>query len=151
AYETAEVGGLSDQVHGARFGFSDVHDRADHGEDALGFFEAIGEGFAGGGGIGVLESQFGGAAQTSQRGAQIMGDVVHGFAHGANEGLVFVQHGVEEEGEFVEFVAVGPGGNAGVEVAGLDDVARGGDDLADGQDGAMGEEAADDKAKERDG
>ncbi len=96
----------------------------------------------------LAQGQFGGAAQAGQRRAQIVGHVVHGFAHGADEGLVFVKQSVEQPHQFVQFVARGAGGDAGVEIARAQDVPGGGDDLPDGQQGAMGKETAKNKAEQ---
>jgi hypothetical protein len=50
--------------------------------------------------------------------------------------------------EFIQFVFGLAGGNAGVELAGANDGAGGGDNLADGLHGAMGEECAGKKSKD---
>ena len=53
AGELAEVRRLALELHHAGLGFGDVHERVEHGEHALGFLDAIGQGLAGGGGVGV--------------------------------------------------------------------------------------------------
>jgi hypothetical protein len=53
------------------------------------------------------QGQFGRAAQARQGRAQVVGDVVHGLAHGADEGLIFVQHRVEQLHHVVQFIVRG--------------------------------------------
>ena len=52
----------------------------------------------------VLHGDLGGAAQTGQRGAEVVGDVVERFAHAADKRLVLVEHAVELAGQFLQFV-----------------------------------------------
>jgi hypothetical protein len=59
-------------------------------------------------------------------------DVVEGLAHGADESGVAFEHGIEEADHFIEFIVGLSDGNAGVEVARLDDIPGGGDEVADG-------------------
>ena len=95
-----------------------------------------------------LQGDLGHAAQARQGRAQVVGDVVERLAHGADQGLVLIEQRVEEAHQFVEFV-VGPAdGHAGIELAGADDGAGGGDDLADGPHGAVGEKGAGQEAED---
>ena len=149
AGELAEVRRLALELHHAGLGLGDVHEGVEHAEHALGFFDAIGQGLAGGGGLGAgLQGDLGHAAQAGQRGAQVVGDVVERLAHGADEGLVLVEQGVEQAHQFVEFVVGLADGHAGIELAGADDGAGGGDDLAHGLHGAVGEEGAGQEAED---
>lgn len=150
--ELAEVHRLEVESHHAGFGLGDVHEGIEDAEDAFGFLDAIGEGVMGllGGSAG-LEGEFGGAAESGERGPEIVGGVVEGFAHGADESLIAVEDGVEVGDEFGEFTGGGWGGNPGIETAGEDDGAGGLDDLADGAGSAMGEEGAAGEADEDDG
>ena len=77
-----------------------------------------------------------------------MGDIIEGFAHGADEGLIFVEERVKKDNEFIQFVFGFAGWNAGVDLASANDGAGGGDNLADRLHGAMGEECASKKSKD---
>ena len=66
----------------------------------------------------------------------------------ARMGLVFVEQGVEEQDEFVEFVFGFASGDPSIELAGANDGAGGGDNLADGLHGAIAEECAGKKSKD---
>lgn len=46
ADESGEVDRFEVEAHGAGFGLGDIHEGIEHGEDAVGLFEAVGEGFA---------------------------------------------------------------------------------------------------------
>ena len=115
-------------------------------EDAVRFIDAIGEGFAGFGGVAVVaQRKFGGAAETRERRAEIVGEVVEGFAEDADVGGVFVEEGVELCDEGGEFAAAAGAGHAGGEVTGFEDAAGGGGDGAERAGGAPREEDADGK------
>ena len=77
-----------------------------------------------------LQGHLGRAAQAGQRRAQVVRDVVERLAHGADQRLVLVEQGVEQPDQFVEFVVGVADRHAGVQLAGADDGAGGGHDLA---------------------
>ena len=143
AGELAEVRRLALELHHAGLGLGDVHQGVEHAEHALGFLEAIGQRLAGGGRLGAgLQGDLGHAAQAGQRRAQVVGDVVERLAHGADQGLVLIEQRVEQAHQLVELVVGLADRDAGIELAGADDGAGGGDDLANGPHGAVGEEGA---------
>ena len=78
-----------------------------------------------------------------------MRNVVERFTHRADERLVFVEKRVEEDDQFVQFVFGLPCGNAGVELAGANDRAGSGDNLADGLHRTVAEECAGEKSGPR--
>ena len=80
-----------------------------------------------------------------------MGDVVEGFAHGDDQRLVLVEHAVQQLGEVIQFVVGAANGDAGVELAGVNDRAGGGNDFAHRFGGAVGEKSAAGEAEDDDG
>lgn len=130
-------------MHGAGFGFCDVHECAEHSEDAIGFLDGIGEGFLEVRGIvGVVEGLFGAVAQAGEGGSEVMGDIIEGIAHALDELVIFLEHLIEEEGEFAEFVLGGAGGDAGVGLSGGEDGLDGGGEVTDGGESAVGDPGA---------
>ena len=141
AGELAEINGFALQLHHAGLGLGDIHERVQHVEDSLGFLDTISEGLASSGGVRPrLQRLFGGGAQAGQRRAQVVGDIIQGLAHGAEQRLIFVEEPVEHADQFVEFIVGGAERDAGIELAGADNRARGRDDLAHGLRGAVREE-----------
>ena len=49
-----------------------------------------------------------------------MGDVVEGFAHAFDEGLILVEHLIEQPGQLVEFIVRIARRHAGIHVASAD-------------------------------
>ena len=135
--------GFEVELEGAGLDFGDVHDGAEHGVEALGFLDGVGERFLDLLGVFVLEGELRAGLETGERRAKIVRDVVERAAHRADEGLVVGEHPVEERDELVDFVLGARVGHAAAEVAGLDDGADGGDDLPDGAERAVRDESAD--------
>jgi hypothetical protein len=152
AKQRGHVDRVAGEFHHAGLGFGDVEQRVEHGEDTIGFLDGIGERLAELRDLRVAaQGDFGGAAQARQRRAEVVGDVIEGFTHAANERLVFVEHGIEEAGEFIEFVVGFARRNTGVEVAGADDGLGGGNNLAQRARRIPGEERAAGDAEQDDG
>jgi hypothetical protein len=117
--ELAEVRWLALELHHAGLGLGDVRQRIEHAEHALGLFEAIGERLAGRGGFRPgLQGGLSHAAEAGQGGAQVVGDVVERLAHGADEGLVLVEQGVEQAHQLIKLVVGLPDRDAGIKLAG---------------------------------
>ncbi|MFM1943699.1 MAG: hypothetical protein RI897_2681 [Verrucomicrobiota bacterium] len=130
-------------MHGSGFCFCDVHEGAEHGEDAVGFLDGIGEGIVEARGIvGMVEGLFGAVTEAGEGGSEVMGDIIEGIAHALYELVIFLEHLIEEEGEFAEFVLGGPGGDAGIGFAGGEDGLDSGGEVADGGEGAVGDPGA---------
>ena len=96
---------LTLQFHQSGFRFGNIHERVQHREDAIAFFHRVEQRVATHLGVGfALQCEFSNAAQSCQRRAQIMRNVVECFAHPANERLVLFQHGVEEPRQLANVV-----------------------------------------------
>jgi hypothetical protein len=77
AEERGHIDRFAGQFHHAGLGFGDVEQRVEHGVDAIGFLDAIGEGFSELRDLRVTaQGDFGGAAQACQGRAQVVRDVV---------------------------------------------------------------------------
>ncbi len=131
------------EVHGSCFSLGDVHESAEHGEDAVGFLYGISEGFLESWGIfGVVEGLFGAVTESGERGSEVVGDIIECISHPLDELVIFLEHLVEEEGEFAEFVLSRAGGDAGVSFSGGEDGLDGGGEVTDWGEGAVGDPCA---------
>src|SRR5581483_2606572 len=92
----------------------------------------------------VLERKFQAIAQTVQRGAQVVGDVVRNLADAVKQALDAVEHAIEMAGEIVELVARPRHRNPARKVTGDDFAADAIDDVEPGKKAPADEDAADD-------
>lgn len=141
--EGADVEVVTVEFQHAGFGGGDIKEDFEQVEDAVGFVDAIGQRGAGFSGIaGVLQGEFGGAAEASERSAEIVREVVEGLAQDAHVRGVFVEEGVELGDEGGEFAATAGGGDPSGKVAGFENAASGGGDGAERASGAPSEDDA---------
>ena len=92
----SEVQRLELQPHRAGLGLRDVHQRAEHPGDPIGFLQALGQAFAQRRGILRLQRGLGNPAQPGERRAQVVRHVVEGAAHARDHRVDAVEHRVEE-------------------------------------------------------
>ena len=147
--EGADVEVVTIEFQHAGFGGGDIKEDFEQVEDAVGFVDAIGQRGAGFSGIaGVLQGEFGSAAEASERSAEIVREVVEGLAQDAHVRGVFVEEGVELGDEGGEFAATAGGRDPSGKVAGFQYAASGGGDGAERASGAPSEDDAGGKGED---
>jgi hypothetical protein len=140
------------QPHHAGVRFRHVEHDPEHVEDAVRFLDAVGEGFPRGGGVRrVAQGEFGDPAEPGERGTEVVRDVVEGFAHAADQGLVAFEEPVDKARQLGELVVRGSDRDTRLEIAGAENGTGGGHDLAQGPGGAVRQEGAAEMPRRRRG
>ena len=122
--QLAQIDVASVELHDAVLGFRNVHQGLQHRQHVIGFFQRVGQGIAHPLWIcHVTKCHFRAGAQASQRGTQIVGDVIERFAHATHERLIARKHAVEKVGKLIEFVAGAPFSDPQGKIAGVDHLA----------------------------
>ncbi len=133
ARHVLQIDGLAVEAHHPRLRLSDVGERVQHRQDRIRLLDHVGERLPRSLDLIAPEGDFGRASETRQRRAQIVGDVVEGLLHAADQALVRREHLVDEPSQRVELVCGRPPRDARREITIVDDAPGSRGEGADGR------------------